>query len=153
MLVRSERAIEVQAFMPKHQTNQASDQALLAEVRSEMASPRVTESAHAELERQNQNRRFNPASSEKETRMPVEPVKTQDDERQDGQPGVSGETQNEKPSSQSRRGTNNQKNGKLGNPKTSHQGDPGPHGSSDPETAERNKNKPLLDDWGKGDKH
>ncbi len=32
-------------------------------------------------------------------------------------------------------------------------GGPGPHGSSDPETNERNKNKPLTDDWGKGDKH
>jgi hypothetical protein len=152
-LVRSERAIDVDAFMPKHQTNQASDQALLAEVTSEMASPRVTESAHAELKRQNQNRRLNLASSEKETRMPVESVKTQDHQSQDGQQGVSGETQNEKPSSQSRRGTKNQKNGKLASSKTSHQGGPGPHGSSDPETAERNKNKPLMDDWGKGDKH
>src|ERR1700680_2833066 len=151
--MRSERAIEVDAFMLKHQTNQSSDQALLAEVRSEMASPRVTESAHAELERQNQNRRLKLDSSEKETHMPVESVKTQDNQSQDGQQGVSGETQNEKPGSQSRRGAKNQKNGKLGNSKTSHQGDPGPHGSSDPETAERNKNKPLLDDWGKGDKH
>ncbi len=32
-------------------------------------------------------------------------------------------------------------------------GGPGPHGSSDSETNERNKNKPLTDDWGKGDKH
>ena len=151
--MRSERAIEVDAFMLKHQTNQASDQALLAEVRSEMASPRVTESAHAELERQNQNRRLKLDSSEKETHMPVESVKTEDNQSQDGQQGVSGETQNEKPSSQSRRGTKNQKNGKLGNSKTSQQGDPGPHGSSDPQTAERNKNKPLMDDWGKGDKH
>jgi len=30
---------------------------------------------------------------------------------------------------------------------------PGPHGSFDPETEDRNKNKPLTDDWGKGDKH
>ena len=139
--------------MPKHQTNQASDQALLAEVRSEMASPRVTESAHAELERQNQNRRLKLDSSEKETHMPVESVKTQDNQSPDGLPGVSGETQNEKPGSQSRRGTKNQKNSKPGNSKTSQQSDPGPHGSSDPQTAERNKNKPLMDDWGKGDKH
>lgn len=32
-------------------------------------------------------------------------------------------------------------------------GGPGPHGSSDPATAEKNKNKPLLAEWGKGDKH
>ena len=139
--------------MPKHQTNQASDQALLAEVRSEMASPRVTESAHAELERQNQNRRLKLDSSEKETCMPVESVKTQDNQSPDGLPGVSGETQNEKPGFQSRRGTKSQKNGKLANSKTSQQSGPGPHGSSDPQTAERNKDKPLLDDWGKGDKH
>ena len=30
---------------------------------------------------------------------------------------------------------------------------PGLHGSSDPATAEKNKNKPLLAEWGKGDKH
>jgi hypothetical protein len=152
-MVRSEIAIEVDAFMLKHQTNKSSDQALLAEVRSEMASPRVTESAHAELERQSQNRRLKLDSSEKETCMAVESVKTQDNQSQDGLPGVSGETQNEKPTSQNRRGTKNQKNGKLANSKTGHQGDPGPHGGSDPQTAERNKDKPLLDDWGKGDKH
>ena len=118
-----------------------------------MASPRVTESAHAELERQNYNRRSKLDSSEKEPQMPAESVKTQDNQSQDGQQGVSGETQNEKPGSQSRRGTKNQKNNKPGNSKTSHPGDSGPHGSSDPQTAERNKDKPLLDDWGKGDKH
>jgi hypothetical protein len=32
-------------------------------------------------------------------------------------------------------------------------GGPGPHGSSDPATAAKNKNKPLLSEWGKGDKH
>jgi hypothetical protein len=32
-------------------------------------------------------------------------------------------------------------------------GGPGPHGSSDPATADKNKNKPLLAEWGKGDKH
>jgi hypothetical protein len=85
--------------------------------------------------------------------MPMESAKTQDNPTQDGQQGVSGETQSEKSSSQSRRGTKNQNNGKPANSKTSHQGDPGPHGSSDPETAERNKNKPLMDDWGKGGKH
>ncbi len=36
---------------------------------------------------------------------------------------------------------------------TGQPGGPGPHGSSDPQTDERNKNKPLTDDWGKGDKH
>jgi hypothetical protein len=32
-------------------------------------------------------------------------------------------------------------------------GGPGLHGSSDPATAAKNKNKPLLSEWGKGDKH
>jgi hypothetical protein len=138
--------------MPKHQTNTSSDQALLAEVTSEMASPRVTESAHAELERQNHNRRSKLDSGEKEPHMPKESAKTQDNQSQDGQQ-VSGETQNEKPGSQNRPGTKNQKNNKPANSETNQQGGPGPHGSSDPETAERNKNKPLMDDWGKGDKH
>jgi hypothetical protein len=40
----------------------------------------------------------------------------------------------------------------AGTPATPDPG-PGPHGSSDPETDDRNKNKPLMDDWGKGDKH
>jgi hypothetical protein len=43
--------------------------------------------------------------------------------------------------------------GRSENQKSSEIGGPGPHGSYDPETNERNKNKPLTDDWGKTDKH
>jgi hypothetical protein len=70
----------VDASILKYRTNKASDQALLAEVTSEMAAPRVTESVHAELERQNQNRRLKLDSREKETHMPVELAKTQDNQ-------------------------------------------------------------------------
>ena len=86
--------------------------------------------------------------------MPKESTKTQQDkQRQGGQQGGRGGTQDGKASQQGGQGTNDRKSGQSAKPKTGQQGDPGPHGSFDPETAERNKNKPLMDDWGKGDKH
>ena len=86
--------------------------------------------------------------------MPGESTKTQQDkQRQGGQPGVRGGTQDRKVSQQGDQETKDRKSGQSAKSKTGQQGGPGPHGSSDPETAERNKNKPLMDDWGKGDKH
>ena len=85
--------------------------------------------------------------------MPGESTKTQQDkQRQGGQQGVRGGTQDRKANQGGQR-TSTRKSGQSAKPKTGQQGGPGPHGSSDPETAERNKNKPLMDDWGKGDKH
>jgi hypothetical protein len=69
--------------------------------------------------------------------------------REMAQPRVAGSAQTEA----RKQGTQDPKGSPSANSKTGQQGGPGPHGSSDPETAERNKNKPLMDDWGKGDKH
>jgi hypothetical protein len=85
--------------------------------------------------------------------MPEESTRTQQDkQRQASQQGGQGGSQDGKASQQGGQGTNDRKSGQSAKPKTGQQGGPGPHGSSDPETAERNKNKPLMDDWGKGDK-
>jgi hypothetical protein len=56
-------------------------------------------------------------------------------------PGQSGLDQKSRPPADRRRGQKTEVGG------------PGPHGSSDPATADKNKNKPLLAEWGKGDKH